>query len=114
MDDASGHKLYILIADWVSPGHATCSAAHGAMMALDAWRGDPIFDGWKKESFKKFTCSMTSRDMDIAKAILDNNGVKYIDVFESNLDSRHTLTVVFPIDVSKREFKGFRYFRPYK
>jgi hypothetical protein len=84
------------------------------MMALDAWCGDPVFAAWKKESFKKFTCSMTDKDMEQAKMIMDKHDIKYIDVTESKLDGRHVLTMVFPIDVSAPELKAFRYFKPYK
>lgn len=111
--DYSKYKMYILINEWVEPGYAACSSAHGAMMIQDLLSGTQPFDGWKKESFKKFTCAMSNSEMELAKRVLINNNIRYIDVNESNLGCEHILTIVEPIDASRHELKAFKFFRPY-
>ena len=79
-------KMYILIKDWIDPGHAVNSCAHaGAMIESNFPRkvqvisdekphpkpvgyiDDPVMKDWYDNSFRKVTCRVTEKEFEKAK-----------------------------------------------
>ena len=57
------YRLYVLVNQQYPPSVAVNSASHGAMNAILSWKGETLFDGWLKHSFKKVTCMVNEKEM---------------------------------------------------
>ena len=61
-------KMYILIKDWVDPGHAINTAVHAGAMIQSHWKKtDPIMTEWYLTSFRKCTCVATEKEFEKSK-----------------------------------------------
>ena len=110
----SNYRMYILIREKYPPSVAINSTAHGAMNAFSIWKDAEEFKGWMSYSFRKITCVLNDSEFESIYKTMNKHGIKYLEQTENRLDKAHILTVVFPIDVTKRENKAFKYLRLYK
>lgn len=110
----SNHRMYILIKEEIPLGKAINSVAHGAIGANELWKDREEYMMWKSFSFKKITCKLTPQQFETIYKVMKANNIDYLEQTESTLDGAHTLTVVFPIDKSKPEFKAFNFLSLYK
>ena len=110
--------MYILVKEEYPPSVAINSAAHGAMGAYITWNGEEEFDGWVKESYKKITCKLSPQQFEtiekVIEKVIEKTGLKKLEQTESRLDKAHILTVVYPFDPSKSEYKAFKFLSLYK
>lgn len=108
------HRMYILVKEEFPASVAINSAAHGAMGAYIAWNGEEEFDGWVKESYKKVTCKVSEKQLETIEKVLEKTGLKKLEQTESRLDKAHILTVIYPFDVTKPEYKTFKFLSLWK
>lgn len=112
------YRMYILVKEQYPPSVAINSASHGAMNAAIQWSEslypESDFRGWREKSFKKITCMVNDRELELANKILDEQGLPKIEQTESRLDKAHILTVCYPFNPNEKAFKAFKFFRTYK
>lgn len=113
-DKYSNYRCYILVREQYGPSVAINSAAHAAMSAGLLWKGQEEFDGWLLLCFRKVTCILNDREFEAIYKSMKKNGIKWLDQTESRLDRAHILSIVFPIDMTQRYSKAFKYLRLYK
>jgi len=112
--DWSKYRMYILVREQYPGSVAVNSSAHGAMNAFMNWDGEFEFDGWRKNSFKKITCLMNEVEQKNLYKVMELNGIKYFEQTEGRLNGEHILTVCYPFDATKKEFKAFKFLRLFK
>lgn len=113
-DKYSNYRLYVLIRDQYPPSVAINSTAHGAMGAEIMWRGIEDFEWWKLFCYKKVTCSLSDEKFIEIDKVLTKNKIRNLPQTEGRLNKAHILTIVFPIDMTLRENKAFKYLPLYK
>lgn len=112
----SNHRMYILVRESIPLGKAINSVAHGAIGANDLWMDMEDYRGWKAYSYRKITCKVSDRELEIVYKSMKEHDIPYLEQTENSLNGEHTLTVVFPIDRRRTEsdLKPFNYLRLYK
>lgn len=108
------YRMYILVKEEYPPSVAINSAAHGSMGAYIAWNGEPEFDGWLKDSYRKITCKVTPQQFKTIEKVLAKTGLKKLEQTEGRLDKAHILTVIYPMVPTQPEYKAFKYLTLYK
>ena len=108
------YRMYILVKEEYPPSVAINSAAHGAMGAYIAWNGEEEFSGWLKESYRKITCKLTPQQFETIEKVIEKTGLKKLEQTENRLNKAHILTVVYPFDATKHEYKAFKFLSLYK
>lgn len=99
-------KSYLLIKDWVDPGHAVNTAAHAGMMAGLDWCQDPmdpIVYHWLTTSFRKVTCQVTDEQFAVAKKFDD-----YLIITELAFDGAEVALIFKPREEWPKFFKYFK------
>lgn len=112
----STYRMFILIRETIPLGKAINSVAHGSMAAQDQWSNMPEFAKWKGYCFKKVTCKLSDKEMELIYKCMQKNEIPYVEQTESTLGGEHVLTMVFPFDTKRveAELKPFKYLRLYK
>ena len=99
--------MYLLIKEWVDPGHAINSAAHAGMLACKKWQNESEMIEYFKGLIKKVTCEVSLVLFDEAKTI----GYDYIAVTERAFDNEEIALIFKP---RKKWHKFFKYLKLYK
>jgi len=63
-------KLYILVKEEMLEkdfGHTILSIAHAASAGGRNWAGDPIYEDWANNSFRKVLCKVSNKEFEKAK-----------------------------------------------
>lgn len=112
----STYRMYILVRESIPLGKAINSVAHGAIGANDLWQHIDEYQKWKALSYRKITCKVSDREMQVIYKSMKEHEIPYLEQTENSLNGEHTLTVVFPIDRRRIEndLKPFNYLRLYK
>lgn len=108
------HRMYILVKEEFPPSVAINSSVHLGMNCFMAWSGEEEFDGWRKHSFRKVTCMLSPKEFETIEKVLQKTGLKKVEQVENRLGGVHILTGIYPFDVTKHEFKAFKFLRLYK
>jgi len=87
-------KMYILILDWVDTGHAVNTAAHAALIAQELWNGDPEWEEWLCNSFRKVSCIATQAEFE--KALSFHEEYEYGVITESSFGDEPVALVFKP------------------
>lgn len=72
------------------------------------------FDGWRKNCFRKVTCMLSEKEFETIEKVLLKTGLKKVEQVENRLGGAHILTGIYPFDVTKHEYKAFKFLRLYK
>jgi hypothetical protein len=112
----SHYRMYILVRESIPLGKAINSVAHGAIGANDLWQHMDEYQRWKAISYRKITCKVSDRELELIYNLMKKHDIPYLEQTENSLNGEHTLTVVFPIDRrrTEKDLKPFNYLRLYK
>ena len=98
-------REYILVRESIDVGHAMLAVGHGVLAAHREFSGDPDYDAWLNESFRKCVCSLSDAEFEEAK-----KHDKRVLMTESGLDGAETALVFCPRsnDEWPKEFKRYK------
>ena len=84
-------KMYIVIKDWVTNGHAINCAAHAGLIGYLTFKDQNDTREWLAISFKKVTCMVTPEEFEELKAVEHHKVIT-----ESRLDGAEVAIVFAP------------------
>lgn len=85
------NRLYFAVLDTVDLGHQILSVAHGTLMAHLRFSGNPEYEDWLKNSFRKCVCRVNAKEFDKLKHLDD-----VVVVTEMALDNQEIAVVICP------------------
>jgi hypothetical protein len=85
------NRLYFAVLDTVDLGHQILSVAHGMMMAHLRFNGNPEYDDWLKNSFRKCVCRVNAKEFAKLRELDD-----VVIVTEMALDYQEIAIVICP------------------
>jgi hypothetical protein len=88
-------KLYILVKESMLQkdfGHTILSIAHAMAAGSRNWTGDPVFEDWANNSFRKVLCKVTDEQFEKAKTYFPEDEFQVMT--ECAIDDQE-LTIVF-------------------
>ena len=94
-------KMYILLRDFMDPGHDMLAAAHASLAGYIEFKDHPDTEAWLKESFRKVVCTVTDTEFEKAKKYED-----YRVMTESAFEGKEVAIVFRP----RREWPKFFWF----
>ena len=96
-------KMYILVRESIPLGLAMTAAAHCATAAHQKFWGDPDYDWWLNNSFKKVVCKVTDEEFEHAKQF-----DKHIVMDENNYNDEETAIVFCPREKFPKDFWSYK------
>jgi peptidyl-tRNA hydrolase len=99
-------KMYILVKDGVSLGHALVAAAHASLACYLRYQDDPEMAEWLSGSFRKVICRVTAEEFEKAKEVEDR-----IVITESSLLDAEVAIVFKPRAEYPEVFKSYPLFK---
>ena len=99
-------KMYILIKESVSIGHAIVAAAHASLKAYLEFEHEPEIEAWLSGPFYKVVCRVNDAEFERAK-----DAGEFVIVTESKLDDREIALAFKPRDEWPRSFQFFQLYR---
>ena len=99
-------KMYILVRDDVSTGHAVVGVAHASLAAYLRFRDAPETLEWVGGVFYKTVCRVTAAEFEAAKNVED-----HVVITEAALGGAETVVAFRPRVEWPKAFKFFRLFK---
>lgn len=99
-------KMYILLKEGLTNGHAALASAHGSLACYLKFKDNPDMIKWVNGIFKKCICVVNDLEFELAKKEDD-----YIVMTESSLNNQETAIVFKPREEYSKKFKFYRLFK---
>lgn len=96
-------KTYLLIKEFMDVGHAVNTTGHAVLMGHLKWSGDPVYEDWLKNHFRKVTCKVNDAEFEHAKKYDD-----YVVVTEMAFDKAEVALIFKPRAEWPKCFKFYR------
>ena len=104
--------MYILVRKEIwdrDLGHAALSIAHAMAAASRSWHGDPEFEDWADNSFRKVLCLVSDREFEKAKTYFGED--RFLVMTECALPGEEMSMVFFPREEWPRFFGSLKLLR---
>jgi len=104
-------KMYILLKEFMDPGHMALSAAHASLGGyLSLKDQNPLMEEWVKTSFRKVVCKVSDEEFEKAKTY-GESGKDYRVMTESAFDNAEVSLVFCPREEWPPFFKSLKLYR---
>jgi len=99
-------KMYILLKDTLSEGHAALAAAHSSLAAYKKFENTPEVQEWISGTFYKVICRVSEQEFERAKLFDD-----YVLLTESSLNNKEVALAFKPRQEWPKAFKFYKLYR---